>query len=68
MLAATIRIVQILDQFEVRCVITEFSPGTDPEQFSSTALRVNLSEDEMSEDSLTIVKALLSLWSEVTIH
>lgn len=68
MLAATIRIVQILDQFEVRCVISEFHPGLDPEQFSSTALRVTLPEEEMAEDSLTIVKTLLGLWSEMTNH
>lgn len=67
MLAATIRVIQILDSFEIRVVITRFQPGMDPEQFVSQSLRVNLDDEEMSQDDLTIIRSLLSLWSEVTI-
>lgn len=67
MLAATVRIVQVLDLYEVRCVISIFSPGTDPEQFSSHTLRVKLDDELEGEDALTIIRSLLALWSEVTI-
>lgn len=68
MLSATIRIVQVLDLFEIRCVITRFTPGEDPEQFSSTGLTVSLPEEIRKQDDLTIINELISLWSEMTIH
>lgn len=67
MLAATVRVVQILDVFEVRVVITVFSPGMDPEQFAAKTLTVKLDPELESADALSITKALLALWSEVTI-
>jgi len=67
MIAATIRIVQVLDLFEVRAVITVFSPGMDPEQFDSTPVRVQLPDDVMSQDALSITKTLTGIWSEMTI-
>lgn len=66
MLAVTIRIVQVLDQFEVRAVISEFHPGVDPEQFASAPLRVILPDDMLEMDALSITKNLLALWSEMT--
>jgi len=68
MLAATVRIVQVLDLFEVRVVISTFAPGMDPEQFQAQVLRVKLDDELENEDPLTITRELLRLWSEVTIQ
>lgn len=68
MLAATIRVVQVLDVFEVRAVISRFSPGEDPEQFASRTLTVKLPDEMGAEDDLSIIIALLALWSESTIR
>lgn len=67
MLACTIRIVQVLDLYEVRAVITRFTPGEDPEQFSSTGLTISLPDEDASQDDLHIIRTLLALWSEMTI-
>lgn len=67
MLAATVRIVQVLDTFEVRAVITVFSPGSDPEQFSAKTRTFVLPDEMLSADALSITTALLRLWSEMTI-
>lgn len=66
MLAATVRVVQVLDLYEIRAVITEFHPGRDPESFSSTPVRVKLSDEQASQDALSITRTLLALWSERT--
>lgn len=66
MLAATIRVVQVMDMFEVRAVLTIFSPGMDPESFSSKPLLVSMSSEEAQADPLTITKRCLALWSEMT--
>lgn len=67
MLAATLRVVQVLDSFEIRAVITRFTPGEDPEQFSARGLIVQLDDETLQQDDLTIINTLLRLWSEVTI-
>jgi hypothetical protein len=66
MLHARIEVAQILDLFQVRAVITEFSPGTDPVVWSSGNLTLDLPEDVTNEDALTIVLAAIRLWSEMT--
>lgn len=67
MLSATVRVVQVLDTFEVRAVITVFSPGMEPEQFASKPLTVTLASELLDRDPLTITAVLLRLWSEMTI-
>lgn len=67
MLAATIRLVQVLDQFEIRAVITTFNAGMDPEQFEMRPLRIIMTDEDMNSDALSIITRLIRLWSEVTI-
>lgn len=67
MLAATIRLVQVLDTYEIRAVISVFAPGMDPEQFAARPLTVQLTDELEGADPLTITRALLALWSEMTI-
>lgn len=68
MLAATVRLVQVMDTIEVRCVITVFTPGQDPEQFASVGYTVKLDDELEMADPLTITRSVLSLWSEMTIQ
>jgi len=68
MLAATVRLVQVLDTLEVRAVITVFAPGMDPESFSTSGYTVKLDDELMSADPLTITASVLGLWSEMTIQ
>lgn len=67
MLSATVRVVQVLDLYEIRAVITIFSAGMDPEQFELHPIRVKLDDELEQQDALSIIKSLLALWSEVTI-
>ena len=66
MLAATVRVVQVLDLYQIRAVITVFSPGMDPEQFELVPLTVKLEDELQESDALSITRALLALWSEMT--
>lgn len=66
MLAATARVVQVLDTFEIRVVISVFNAGMEPEQFASQVLTVKLDDELERADPLTITRSLLALWSEVT--
>lgn len=68
MLAAQITVVQVLDMFEVRCSITCFAPGSDPERFSSEKRTYVLEEGWEKEDALSTIKTLLAIWSEGTIN
>lgn len=67
MLHARLEIAQILNVFQVRCVITEFSPGTDPTFINSAPLTLELPDEEMDRDVLSITLDLIRLWSEMTI-
>lgn len=67
MLHARIEVSQIMSLFQVRAVITEFAPGTDPVQWSSPALTIDLPEDVLSQDALSITMECIRVWSEVTI-
>lgn len=66
MLHATIYVDQIMTAFQVRAVITEFAPGTDPVVWSSGVLTLDLDDDQVQEDALSITLECLALWSEMT--
>lgn len=67
MLHARIEVAQILSMYQVRCVITEFAPGTDPTTWSSKPLTIDFADAAESHDALTTVLELIRLWSEMTI-
>lgn len=67
MLHARLEVAQILDMFQVRCVIHEFCPGTDPVVWDSGNRTIVLDEIDEHEDALSTVIRLVSLWSEMTI-
>lgn len=67
MLHARLEVAQVLHLFQVRCLITEFAPGTDPVQWSSQPLTLELPEGTDDEDALSTVLRLIALWSERTI-
>lgn len=66
MLHARIEVAQVLDSYAVRCVITEFHAGADPEVFTSDSGPIVMTEDELSQDALSIIHSALRLWSEST--
>lgn len=68
MLHARLEIAQVLDHFQVRCVITEFSPGNEPEQFATKSEFLELPAELVQADSLSTILGLIGLWSERTIH
>ena len=67
MLHARIEVAQVLDMFQVRAAITEFSPGRDPEITVSAPITLELPVELESADALTITLRILALWSEMTI-
>lgn len=66
MLHARLEIAQVLDVFQVRAVITEFAPGTDPVQWSSKPITLEFPDEVLSQDALTITLECIRLWSEMT--
>lgn len=68
MLHARIEVAQILDTFQVRAVIHEFSAGQEPVVWSSKAITLNLDDEVLSQDALSITLECIRLWSEMTIH
>lgn len=68
MLHARLEVAQILDLFQVRVQITEFSPGTDPVIWTSSPLQIDLPEDVKDQDALSIVIQCIRLWSDMTIQ
>lgn len=66
MLHARIEIAQILDVFQVRAVIHEFAPATDPTVWTSSPITLELPEDVLEQDSLSIILECIRLWSEMT--
>lgn len=68
MLHARLEIAQVLDQFQVRCVITEFAPGTDPTTWVSPVLQVDHPDSLEDSSALSTVIDLIRLWSEMTIR
>jgi len=67
MLAATLRIIQVLDMFQVQVVISEFHPGTDPVQWRSTPETFVLQSKDREDDALSTTLKVIALWSERTI-
>lgn len=67
MLHARVEVAQILDTFQVRAVIHEFAPGTDPVVWTSKPLTLDLPDSTLEEDALSIVIECIRLWSEMTI-
>lgn len=68
MMSVQITVVQVLDQFLIGCRITEFEAGADPTVWEQKPLRVDLPDELLSEDPLTITRELIALWSEMTNH
>lgn len=68
MLHAHVVVGQIMDMFEVRCTITEFSPGVDPVTWTSTPESFVLPDGWEQEDALSTTLHLIRLWSERTIQ
>jgi len=68
MLHARLEMIQILDVFQVRAVITEILPGAEPAIWSSKPLTVPLDELAGNEDALSTAIAAFRLWSESTIR
>lgn len=68
MLHARLEVAQILDTFQVRAVISEFAPGTDPVVWTSAPLTLELPDDVISQDALSITIECFRLWSEMTNH
>lgn len=66
MLHARIEVAQIMDVFQVRAVIHEFAPGTDPVTWTAKNLTLELPDDVISQDALSIVIECIRLWSEMT--
>lgn len=66
MLHAHLMVVQIMDLFEVRAVISEFSPGHEPTIWKSVPRSLILPDGWEEDDALTTTLRLISLWSEVT--
>lgn len=67
MLHAQLQVAQVLDMFEVRVRITEFTPGADPVVWSSKPESFVLPDEWQQEDALSTVLRLIALWSERTI-
>lgn len=67
MLHARLEVAQILDMFQIRCVISEFAPGIDPVYIDSGNQTIVLEELDDHEDALSTVIRLIRLWSEMTI-
>lgn len=67
MLHARLEVAQILDQFQVRCVIHEFAAGQEPAIWTSPNFTLELPEDVLSGDALSITLEAIRLWSEMTI-
>lgn len=68
MLHARVEVAQILDTFQVRAVIHEFAAGTEPVVWTSAPITLNLPDDMIIEDALSITIECLRLWSEMTIR
>lgn len=66
MLHARLEVAQILNVFQVRAVISEFQPGTDPVIWTSSPLTLDLPDDMLENDALTITIECFRLWSEMT--
>lgn len=66
MLHAHLMVVQIMDLFEVRAVITEFDAGAEPVIWKSSPRSLILPDGWEEDDALTTTLRLISLWSEVT--
>jgi len=66
MLHARIEVAQIMDSYAIRAVITEFNAGSDPEVFTTDSGPILMTEDELSQDALSIIHNALRLWSEST--
>lgn len=67
MLHARLEVAQILDMFQVRVLITEFAPGTDPVHWVSEPQQFTLDDSDIHTDALSTVLRLIALWSERTI-
>lgn len=68
MLHARIEVAQLLDMFQISCVITEFHAGEDQTQFIERPMVLELPVEALSEDPLSIVIRAIALWSERTIR
>lgn len=68
MLHARVEVAQILDTFQVRAVIHEFSAGQEPVIWSSKPVTLEFPDDVLNEDALSITIAAIRLWSEMTIQ
>ena len=67
MLHARLEVAQILDMLEVRAVIHEFTPGTDPVTWEAQKFTMTMDDEDVNSDALTIILKAISLWSEKTI-
>lgn len=67
MLHARLEIIQVLDQFQVRVLITEFEAGSDPVHWVSVPQTLPLLDVDHNADALSTVIRLIGLWSEMTI-
>lgn len=68
MLAATLRMVQVLDMFQVAVEITEFQAGADPVVWKSRPEVFVLQDKDLEDDALSTMLRILALWSERTIQ
>lgn len=66
MLHARLEVAQILDHFQVRMVIHEFAPGTDPVIWESAPVTVEMPKDLEHSDALSTTMRLIQIWSEMT--
>lgn len=67
MLHARLEVIQVLDHFQVRVLITEMHPGFEPTHWSSRSETFSLDDYDINEDALSTVIRLIGLWSERTI-
>lgn len=68
MLHATVMVTQVLDKFVVSARITEFAPGLDPVVWQEKHRTLELPDEMLSEDALSITLECIRLWSEMTIR
>lgn len=68
MLHARLEIIQVLDHFQTRFVITEIAAGQEPATFIQEPMTLDMPEIDNHHDALSTILALLRLWSERTIQ
>lgn len=66
MLHAVVTVDQILEVFQVRVQLAEFSAGQDPVIWVSSPITLSIPEQDTEKDPLSTLQSALRVWSEST--